>query len=391
MKYIVMECHPGYAILMDEASGFVEAANLHYEVGQTVTNPILMRDAALQKRNIRQIIVRTAAAAACLLLVSAAGFGIYARNFRTHAVVLIGSGADIRMDVNRKGKVLSLRSENASTAELLKSYQYTGKTKTDVANELLAMEIEEGYLASGDTVELYIAAGSTAAYDTYKTEFEQEISKIQLKVNVQTLDSFEKSTPDPKPAPEKDASKPQPKEPEQITPKEPAAQKPADPAKDHPAAPQPENGSQPQKPGVIKPTEPSAQHPAPAEKPEDIAKPDPKTDPKPDPRDDTEKEKPEPAAPDPLKPEDPAADKPLPHETAQELPEPKPADTPDEEPPVPFGPELPRPHPILPEKQKESEVSKLTPGESAAPELPAPHTDDLPAPELPEPTPSPAD
>ena len=123
MKYIVMECHPGYAVLMDEASRFVEAANLHYEVGQTVTDPVLMHDAAAQKRSIRHIIVRTAAAAACLILISAGGFGIYARNYRTHAVVVIAGGADIRMDVNRKGKVLSLRSENASAAELLKSYQ----------------------------------------------------------------------------------------------------------------------------------------------------------------------------------------------------------------------------------------------------------------------------
>jgi len=33
MKYIVMECHEGYAVLMDEESRFVNAANMHYEVG----------------------------------------------------------------------------------------------------------------------------------------------------------------------------------------------------------------------------------------------------------------------------------------------------------------------------------------------------------------------
>ena len=29
MKYIVMECHEAYAILMDEESRFFHAANLH--------------------------------------------------------------------------------------------------------------------------------------------------------------------------------------------------------------------------------------------------------------------------------------------------------------------------------------------------------------------------
>ena len=42
MKYVVMECHTAYAILMDEDSRFVKAANLNYEVGQTVENPVLM-------------------------------------------------------------------------------------------------------------------------------------------------------------------------------------------------------------------------------------------------------------------------------------------------------------------------------------------------------------
>ena len=40
MKYIVMECHLSYAILLDENGRFIKAANLHYETGQTVTDII---------------------------------------------------------------------------------------------------------------------------------------------------------------------------------------------------------------------------------------------------------------------------------------------------------------------------------------------------------------
>ena len=43
MKYIVMGCRPSYAIVLDEEGRFLPAANLRYEVGQTVGNVVLMR------------------------------------------------------------------------------------------------------------------------------------------------------------------------------------------------------------------------------------------------------------------------------------------------------------------------------------------------------------
>ena len=44
MCYLVMECHPGYVILLDEAGRFWKAANFQYEVGQTISDPVLMRE-----------------------------------------------------------------------------------------------------------------------------------------------------------------------------------------------------------------------------------------------------------------------------------------------------------------------------------------------------------
>ena len=42
MSYLVMECHPGYAVLLDEEGRFLKAANLRYETGQTVYDPCLL-------------------------------------------------------------------------------------------------------------------------------------------------------------------------------------------------------------------------------------------------------------------------------------------------------------------------------------------------------------
>ena len=51
MSYLVMECHPGYAVLLDEEGRFLKAANLQYEIGQTVYDPVLMKETPERQRH----------------------------------------------------------------------------------------------------------------------------------------------------------------------------------------------------------------------------------------------------------------------------------------------------------------------------------------------------
>ncbi len=51
MSYLVMECHPGYAVLLDEEGRFLKAANLRYEIGQTVYDPVLMKETPERQRH----------------------------------------------------------------------------------------------------------------------------------------------------------------------------------------------------------------------------------------------------------------------------------------------------------------------------------------------------
>lgn len=37
MTYLVMECHPGYAVVLDQTGRFLKVANLNYQVGETVS------------------------------------------------------------------------------------------------------------------------------------------------------------------------------------------------------------------------------------------------------------------------------------------------------------------------------------------------------------------
>ena len=41
-----MECRRSYAVLLDQEGRFVKAANLRYEVGQTVFDPVLLEEPA---------------------------------------------------------------------------------------------------------------------------------------------------------------------------------------------------------------------------------------------------------------------------------------------------------------------------------------------------------
>lgn len=187
MKYLVIECHPAYAVLMDEASRFVRAANLHYTVGQTVTDPVLMQNETTKTALHRSVIVRITAAAACLLLLSAAGFRYYNRNLKTESVVVIASGFNIEMGLNSRGKVISLNSDTENGQALLREYSGKNKTSVEAANDLLQLQIDKGMIADGDTVRFYIASDNAASYSAYKTALEAEIPKMSLHIEVEEM------------------------------------------------------------------------------------------------------------------------------------------------------------------------------------------------------------
>lgn len=263
MKYVVTECHEGFAVLMDEGAGFVHAANLHYQVGQIVTNPIIMQTAdaePAQKRITMKKLMPFMAAAACIAVVSAVGFRYYTQNVKTHSIVLMSSDANIKMYLNQQGEVVSLKSDDDYGAALLKHYSAKHKSKTDVANDLLRLQIDEGHLTSEDTVDIYISTCNDAEFDTYKTEFETEIQQVKVSVQEMTAapeppkpvkpEHKDEPKKDPKAEPKKDP-KADPKTDPKVDPNE----KPAEPVKPEPADVQPVQPAAPKAdpPAAVKP------------------------------------------------------------------------------------------------------------------------------------------
>ncbi|MBO7396065.1 MAG: hypothetical protein J6U16_08125 [Ruminococcus sp.] len=205
MKYLVMECHEGYAVLMDEESRFVNAANLHYEVGQTVTEPILLETENKQKTGGRRIImhaVKMAAAAACLTVVTVAGFSFFGKEKPApRSVVFVSAAAEIEMELDDKGSVVRLKSDSEQGNEIIEKYiEAHGKTndRMDTANDILAIQVEDGYISGGDTVDVYVP-DDNKGFEEYKTELEDRVSELDINVNIKKLETpppnHEKPTP----------------------------------------------------------------------------------------------------------------------------------------------------------------------------------------------------
>ena len=177
MKYMVMECHTGYAVLLDEEGRFWKAADLHYEVGQTVENPLLMKQPQPSgRRRITRLVSSTvAAAAACLFLFF--GFGYYQNYLRIYSSIYLSINPEVQMDLNRYGNVVRLTGTNEDGAKLLEGYSGKGKDKLTVADELIDRAIEMGFLSEGGQVSFFIDSPEDALFQEYGTELRTEINE----------------------------------------------------------------------------------------------------------------------------------------------------------------------------------------------------------------------
>lgn len=153
-EYMVMECHPGYAVLMDRAGRFYKAANFSYQVGQRVDSAVIMtalppdvEDNIRRKRALRRM--RLLAAAACLVLVL---FGSWALLLSPVGYVQITINPSVQLTVNRMHCVTEVQALNTDGTVLLTDYRCFGKSLPRVSGELVSRAASMGYLAEGDTV-----------------------------------------------------------------------------------------------------------------------------------------------------------------------------------------------------------------------------------------------
>ena len=176
MSYLVMECHPGYAVLLDEEGRFLKAANLRYETGQTVYDPVLMKETPERQRHtVRWIGSGIAAIAACFLLFF--GIGYYQNYIQPYSSIYLTINPEVQMDLNRQGTVVGLTGTNEDGETLLEGYNGKGKDKVTVADELVDRAIEMGFLSEGGRISFSIDSPDEALFQKYGTELRTKVTE----------------------------------------------------------------------------------------------------------------------------------------------------------------------------------------------------------------------
>ena len=188
MRYLVMECHPGYAVLLDEEGRFLKAANLQYQIGQTVYDPVLMKETPEKRRVMPWISGGIAAIAACFLLFF--GVNYYQNYLQPYSSIYLAINPEVQMDLNRQGTVVELTGTNEDGDALLEGYNGKGKDKVTVADELIDRAIEMGFLSEGGQVSFSIDSPDEALFQEYGMELRAGVTEHlagQIAVNLEIV------------------------------------------------------------------------------------------------------------------------------------------------------------------------------------------------------------
>lgn len=184
MKYIVMECHFSYAILLDEEGRFLKAANRGYQVGQSVYDPVLVGAYRYRPPMVRIAARCVALAIACLLLF--VGIAYYRYNVEAVSTIVMTINPEVKLELNRKGEVLSLSGINADGMTLVGDYDFEDKDKITALDELIDRAIEMGYLTEGGTITFTVDSRDDDLLPTYRQELMTEIANyLKGRIHVQ--------------------------------------------------------------------------------------------------------------------------------------------------------------------------------------------------------------
>ncbi len=150
-----MEVHPAYAVVLDEEGRFLKAANLRYQVGDTVRDIVELRRPKEKRPALWKPLSGVAGLAACLCIVF---FGYYQPNFVPYGALRIQINPDVELTLSRTDRVLELEGLNADGRVLIEGYDYGGKDREDVTEELVERAIGLGYLSDGETVSITVTS-----------------------------------------------------------------------------------------------------------------------------------------------------------------------------------------------------------------------------------------
>ncbi len=172
MRYLVMECHPSYAILLDEDGRLVKAANLHYQVGQTVESPVIMREQ--ETAQVSRLPRKLGATVACMMLLL---LGYYQNYMAPYTAIALSINPSVLMELNKQGNVVDLEGLNEDGEDLLEGYKPESKDRLEVTDALIDRAIDMGYLSAGGRISFDIDTPDDAKFQQYGVELRSNVTE----------------------------------------------------------------------------------------------------------------------------------------------------------------------------------------------------------------------
>ena len=120
MKYLVMETHPAYAVVLDERGRFLRAANLHYEVGETVDQVVELQLPPARRFRAWWLV----GLVVVLLGLGVLFFGFIRPQWMVYGTVRLQINPDVQLSVNREDDVVKLEGLNQDGEALIEGYDF---------------------------------------------------------------------------------------------------------------------------------------------------------------------------------------------------------------------------------------------------------------------------
>lgn len=197
MKYLVMENHFSYSIVLDEEGHFIKVANMNYEVGDTIEDiyPINSKNS-----NSKKTTLLLATIAACFILLFTT---IFNQPLTTYATVYITINPKISIDVTEDSKVILINPLNSDGKKLIEDYKWKNKNLNEVSDELTKKSIDLEFLKDGDTVNIEIDSPTNNWFDRtsygLRKNLEKSISKkLSINIEIKKFGNNKKKTVKPK-------------------------------------------------------------------------------------------------------------------------------------------------------------------------------------------------
>lgn len=146
MTYLVMECHYGYAIVLDTQGRYLKVANRNYLVGQQVTD-VIPFEAPKKQINTRRW-ANIGAFAACLCMV----VSLWLVMLLPFGTVRLQINPDVLLTVNRLNFVIKAEGLNEDGKALLQGFDYHRMKLPQVSDALADRATAEGYLTEDGVI-----------------------------------------------------------------------------------------------------------------------------------------------------------------------------------------------------------------------------------------------